>query len=89
MYGGHRRVSYSLSSDTVPYHTERPRPTVSIDSKYTTKPWKYLSYKAFSGFIAFENELLVIKRFSTVNSRNLSFARLAVSVIREFEHNRH
>ena len=33
------------------------------------KPWKYLGYRAFSGFIASDNDFFVIRRFGTLNAR--------------------
>lgn len=33
------------------------------------KPWKYLGYRAFSEFIASDNDFFVIRRFGTLNAR--------------------
>ncbi|KAH8803443.1 hypothetical protein F5884DRAFT_682386 [Xylogone sp. PMI_703] len=46
--------------------TSTDRPT---NAEIATKPWKYVGYKGYADFIAWDNDFYIFRRFTSLNSR--------------------
>lgn len=51
---------------------EKTRISAEPDEKLK-KPWKYLGYRAYSSFLASDDNFLVFRRFGNLNARVLLF----------------
>ncbi|KAK8850954.1 hypothetical protein PGQ11_013433 [Apiospora arundinis] len=62
---------------TVNQHTQSPSSIVEAqfveptDEDIQIKPWKYVGYRGYSKFLASDDDLLIFRRFSVLNTRTL------------------
>ncbi|KAK7999430.1 hypothetical protein PG990_012030 [Apiospora arundinis] len=62
---------------TVNQHTQSPSSRVEAqfveptDEDIQIKPWKYVGYRGYSKFLASDDDLLIFRRFSVLNTRTL------------------
>ncbi|KAK7983328.1 Glycoside hydrolase- family 43 [Apiospora arundinis] len=64
-------------ASTVNQQTQSPSPGVEgefvepTDEDIQIKPWKYVGYRGYSKFLASDDDLLIFRRFSVLNTRTL------------------
>ena len=53
----------------------------TLSQEEIEKPWKYIGYRGFSAFLASDDDFLIFRRFSTLNTRVLLFLQDQISVL--------